>query len=330
MLLIGSRAIRYHFPDFREPRDWDLIGTDEDIARFDRILPRSERHAQRPDKTFYMYGDDMVEVANASVVPYWKTVCERFENGPVVEDPVLGALRIPSAAYLLATKQCGLIYRVHYWHKNLEDIFWLKARIHDVSEDAADLLELTYQDAKRLRAENHARSARTLPTCHPEVAGPRDEEIHRALHERWVSHFAGAGMSASSLGDRSRAWRDDAWLGFPREAKEQRRERMIDWFAEEAWVLAAEQHLAPSLTGKEASEDELVRWALRELITSHIPEGWRYFGVNHYGDIAARVPRVWKSDLVDLARPRPSYDRSTGWTSFCSGRPREPRSVFSR
>ena len=235
MLLIGSRAILHHFPDFRAPRDWDLIGTEEDIARFDRLLPRSEHHAQRAEKAFYVYGDCLLEVANASVVPYWKTVCDRFADGPVLEEPVLGTLRIPPAAYLLATKQCGLIYRVHYWHKNLEDIFWLKDRIHTVPEDAADLLELTYQDAQRLRAEKHARAARSLRTCHPEVANLPDEALHQALHERSRLVLAANATSASSAaGDRSRAARQDAWLGFPNEAKEHRRERMIDWFAEEA------------------------------------------------------------------------------------------------
>ena len=70
MLLISSRAIRYHFPDFREPRDWDLIGTDEDIARLDRILERSPSDRQRREKVHYRLDDVLVEVANASVVPY--------------------------------------------------------------------------------------------------------------------------------------------------------------------------------------------------------------------------------------------------------------------
>lgn len=105
MLLIGSRAIRYHFPDFREPRDWDLVGTDEDIARLDRILQRSDQHGRRREKAYYRSGDVLVEVANASVVPYWKRALETFRDAPTIEAPPFGTLRVPPASYLLLTKR---------------------------------------------------------------------------------------------------------------------------------------------------------------------------------------------------------------------------------
>jgi hypothetical protein len=39
MLLIGSRAIRFHLPSFREPKDWDLIASEEELARVAARLP---------------------------------------------------------------------------------------------------------------------------------------------------------------------------------------------------------------------------------------------------------------------------------------------------
>ena len=90
MLLIGSRAIRHHFPEFRPPRDWDLVGTEEDIARLDRLLPKSPLDTPGGTKTCYSYRGVLVEVANGTMLPYWASACEAFASEPTLEDPVLG------------------------------------------------------------------------------------------------------------------------------------------------------------------------------------------------------------------------------------------------
>ncbi|WP_437507776.1 DUF7277 domain-containing protein [Sorangium sp. So ce1099] len=295
MLLIGSRAIAYHFPEFRKPRDWDLIGDDEDIARLDRALPRSERHAQRRDKVHYRLDGVSVEVANASVIPYWAMVSAAFANAPTIEAPVLGPLRIPPPGFLLLTKQCGLIYRVVHWHKNLEDLYFLRDRVPSIPEHVAALLPHTLDDSRRMFAEGHRLGARDAEPCHPAAPGPRDPRLHRELHDRL------------RLGDIAASLEPRAWDGFPERPAPSRRERMIDLFAEEGMVIAAERRLlSPAIEGELHPEAELTRWALRALITSSMPENLRYFGVNYYREIAARIPRGWMSAIKDMEHLRPA------------------------
>lgn len=289
MLLIGSRAIVRHLPDFRPPRDWDLIGTDADIARLDRVLVRSSKHPSRPEKAYYDHAGVLVEVANASVVPYWAKVLATFADEPAIDDPVLGRLTIAPIGFLLLTKQCGLIYRIAHWHKNLEDLYWLRDRVQTIPPHAAALLPDAIADSRRMFAEGHARHEGYARPCHPALRGPADPELHRALHDRLALRSAPAASEPR------------AWEGFPERRPEERRERMIDLFAEETMVLGATRSRAPVPDAEPDAEPmppgeaQLARWALRNLITSALPEGLRYFGVNHYREIMERVPRGWLS-----------------------------------
>lgn len=277
MLLIGSRAILHHLPSFRPPRDWDLVGTSDEIARLDGSLTRSTHHTQRPDKAFYFHQGNLVEVVNTDLVPYWAKVVRAFEDEPgVIRDPILGELRIPPVGFLLLTKQCGLIYRIAHWHKNLEDLYFMRDRIPTIPPHAAALLPDALADSRRMFAESHGKAPRDAEPCHPALAGPKDPDLHRSLHERLR---VGAVPAVSE---------PRAWEGFPERSGDAKRDRMIDLFAEEAMVLAAERSLAPD--GSTHPEGKLVRWALRTLITSKVPEGLRYFGVNYYREIADRIP----------------------------------------
>lgn len=293
MLLIGSRAIRHHFPEFRPPRDWDLVGTREDIARLDQALPRITHAYLGLDKACYAYGGAFVEVVDVAVIPYWATVCAAFAGGPTIEDPVLGVLGIPPPGFLLLTKQCGLIYHLLHWHKNLEDLYFLRDRIPSIPEHVAALLPLALSDSRRMFAANHRKSTSTAEPCHPEARAPLHPRLHRALHDRLA-------LGALAAIDEPRAWE-----GFPERAGTSRRERMIDLFAEETMVLAAEQSILPSIDGKGHPEAELTRWALRSLITSTMPEGLRYFGVNYYREIMERVPQGFLSKVADMESPQP-------------------------
>jgi len=291
VLLIGSRAIRHHFPEFRAPRDWDLIGSEEEIARLDRALPRLTHPTLAPEKACYAYQSVLVEVVNTALVPYWASVSAAFAHEPTIEDPVLGVLHIPPPGFLLLTKQCGLIYHLIHWHKNLEDLYFLRDRIPSIPPHVAAFLPHALSDSRRIFADTHQKDAGSPEPCHPSSRGPLNQALHRELHGRL------------KLGEIAALEEPRAWEGFPEQTGAERRERMIDLFAEETMVMGAERSLRPLEEGEEKEkshpEGELTRWALRTLITSSMPEGLRYFGVNYYREIMERVPRGWLMRVAD-------------------------------
>jgi hypothetical protein len=137
-------------------------------------------------------------------------------------------------------------------------------------------------DSRRVFADAHLKGTGTSEPCHPASRGPLNPGLHRELHGRL------------KLGEIAAIEEPRAWEGFPSLSGPERRERMIDLFAEETMVMGADRSFLP-LPEEEKShpEGELTRWALRTLITSTMPEGLRYFGVNYYREIMERVPRGW-------------------------------------
>lgn len=298
MLLIGSRAVRHYFPEFREPLDWDLVGTTDEIAALDRVLPRHD-DATRADKAHFRYGSAIVEVANASLIPYWGLVLEKFAHAPTLKEPTLGELRVAPAAYLMLTKHCGLIYPVLHWHKNLEDLYFLRERITHVPEDIAALIPETLADSKRMFIGMHERRSVDVVPCHPDL-GPVGQE-HQELH-------AALAMGASPM-----AAEPGAWDGFPEGDGRARLDRLRRLMAEEAVVVAAEQYLRPRFGFESDDENELVRWALRMLCIGRLPERFRYFLVNHYREVRDSIPRGWLGRVKELGyTPRVSAEACSG------------------
>jgi hypothetical protein len=291
MLVFGSRALRYHFPQFRQPQDWDLAGTRADVERLDQLLPR--RGQQAPTKVHFEHAGVMVEVDVAEERPFWARALHVFRDAPVLDEPVLGPLRVPPPAFMLFTKQCGLIYGVKHWHKNLEDMYQLQEWITDVPREVRELLRPLQDISRVMYGEAHARVTRTRPdACHPKMPAQPDGELHRRLHEH------------VKLGPRPMVDVEGAWQAFPQLAGDDKLHPMRLLFAEEAMVLAATLHLeSPRQTTHPPAQ--LKRAALRRLIQSALPEAWRYFGINNYREISALIPETWPELVRDVEHLRP-------------------------
>jgi hypothetical protein len=261
------------------------------VQRLDQVLPRRGR--QDPSKVHFEYDLAAVEVDIAEERPFWALAMHVFRDAPILEESVLGPLRVPPPAFLLFTKQCGLIYGVRHWHKNLEDLYHLQQWITEVPQEARDLLPVMQEDTRRMHAEAHARATRSHPgACHPKLPTQPDPELHRRLHE------------CMKLGTEPIVHRDGAWQGFPHLEGDEKLHGMRLLFAEEAMVLAATTHLKSSRQATHPPA-QLKRAALRRLIQSALPEAWRYFGVNNYREIAAMIPETWVERIAELEHLRP-------------------------
>ena len=288
MLLIGSRAIRVHFPEFREPRDWDLVGTQSEIDWLATKLPLAG--PQRPEKAHFRLEKRLVEVANASLVPYWGKVLELFTSEPQIKHEVFGPTSVAPPGFLLLTKHCGLIYRVVHWHKNLEDLYFLRDRIPTIPAPVSALIADAMADSERMFAVGHDKNKQAF-TCHPSTSGPLDGELHSRLHQR----FAHEGLALCEHAG--------CWSGFVQRNVNERKHLMLQLFAEEAQVVAAQAWIEAGSSNasiEQQHDDQWIRWALRTLCTGELPAGLRYFVVNYYREIRASIPANWADKVRDL------------------------------
>jgi hypothetical protein len=240
----------------------------------------------------------LVEVDIAEERPFWLRAMHSFRDAPILNDSVLGPLRVPPPAFMLFTKQCGLIYGVLHWHKNLEDLYRLQDWITEVPDEVRELLRPLQEISRDRYGEAHARATRTrADACHPKMPTQPEAEEHRRLHEHMM------------LGVAPMVDIDGAWQAFPHLAGDEKLHGMRLLFAEEAMVLAGTLHLQSprQLTHPPA---QLKRAALRRLIQSALPEAWRYFGINNYREISALIPETWVERIRDLEHLRPDVSNA--------------------
>lgn len=297
MLLFGSRALHYSIPEFRKPLDWDLVGTEEDLERLSGLLPPYQGKKKTPHKTVFVYEGVPLEFVVCQPGDYWWQVREAFRDEQTIELPILGKLTIPPPSFCLITKQISLIYRIHHWHKNLEDIYFLRNYIQTIPPHVEALFLPTQEHSRSYFAPHHTRFAAVPVACHPALSNQPDPILHPQLHERL------------RLGPRPVASEPDAWKAFPSLSGAARIEKMRMLLAEEAMVFAAHSRLDERGFPEARSDSELKRFALREIAMSHLPEDWRYFCVNHYREIAELIPEDWGKLVEDLVGPAPQGER---------------------
>ena len=317
MLLIGSRAIRFHLPGFREPRDWDLVATEEELARVAAALPANQwPHKEGEDprptnrgsdlKHLFRYGENLVEVARASLIPYWEKVRTLFADAEVIVDPVLGELRIAPLDFLLLTKQCGLVYPIVHWHKNLADVYTLRDSLRSVSREVADLWPDCMEDSRRMFKETHARREHRLSCCHPSAHPVEDVDLHVTLHRAFSMGLTPVGEALEDT------WRVPGEMG-----PAARKAFLLRRLAQEVQVVAVEQLLWDLAEGGNdipgadrflMGATKWLRWALREMAIGPLPVELRYFVVNHYRELRDLVPERWTDPILNT-HPRLTPNR---------------------
>lgn len=282
MLLIGSRAARLHFSDFREAKDWDVVVDEHEYAELSRRLgpPLGEPTAET---SLFRFEGTLYELKRARHRPLWSAVLdhapEPTEGEFETELPLLGHCRVASPALLLILKQCFVAYPIHHWRKSVLDYHLLKQRIQRVPPKVLELSRIAVEEAKERFGHVFEPPGDATLTCAHATRRVGDEARHRALHRRFCSE-------AEPL-----VACPDAWRGFAEHPVELRRRKMIDLLVEEALVVACERRKD---CGETVSPQRLCHWTLRMLITQHLPLSWRYFAADHFPQIQAGLEaRGW-------------------------------------
>src|SRR5262249_51417103 len=102
MLLVGSRAAKIHFPSFREPKDWDVFATPQELARV-RTLGLTELPSPWAKKACFAYEGSTLEVGIA--FPGTTNEALLRETRGTLQMPVLGEVGVASPEALLFLKR---------------------------------------------------------------------------------------------------------------------------------------------------------------------------------------------------------------------------------
>jgi hypothetical protein len=149
MLLVGSRAARFHFPGFRQPADWDVFAAEDEAARLGERL--RDATPPTPHKRRFHFRGTILEVEIARPGTTTEALLARSKGKLVVPD--LGTLAVAAPDALLVLKRSHVPFLIH-WRKTMRDIRFLRRKVRALAPEMEELL------ARRI-AET---SRRLLPT----------------------------------------------------------------------------------------------------------------------------------------------------------------------
>lgn len=138
MLLIGSQAAKYHFPDFREPKDIDLIAFRDEVSSV--FAPE-----ETLDKYKFKVNDINVEVevAEPGKASYLLYCSQKLNIGMDQTIPGIGKVKVASPNALFLLKKSHLPFNIH-WNKNFFDYLFLKKKNCQVTTQ--NIFDLRFQE----------------------------------------------------------------------------------------------------------------------------------------------------------------------------------------
>lgn len=136
MLLIGSRAAKFHYPEFREPKDYDFIATRADVESFlkSRRHKINSTHGKKIRAKLFV-GSKLTQFEFDLVDSYKSN--EYIYNGDLnygtYDEKLDFSYGVASPEVLFLLKKSHIIFSIH-WKKNIADYLFLKEKGIKLSE----------------------------------------------------------------------------------------------------------------------------------------------------------------------------------------------------
>ena len=135
MFLFGSRAAKIWFSDFREPNDYDFIGTYDDFEKMKNHFSTFYRNCEfidiSPMKSKIIAGRGKEKIRIEFEIAE-RDSARTMLDIPIYDDTKIVRLfgmlsSVASPTLLWLTKRSHVYWKIH-WEKSIEDLHWIKSR----------------------------------------------------------------------------------------------------------------------------------------------------------------------------------------------------------
>lgn len=282
MLVVGSKALNYHFPDLkREVKDIDIIGTKDDIKYLINTLsPEKIRETesittlfniQTPNEFFNTKNVEILSADNSEALSEYI----KFDT----QDGKLGSgLRFASPEVLLSLKKSHINFPIKF-EKHIKDYNFLLSKLKE--DKLSKITKTNFKETEKRVGELRTPSLKksTMNFFGQSDGYVKYFYIHDDIH-RVMAHYDRPVYEDMQV-DSSSAWCEkDMWNNFSFEKK-------AKCVLEEAYVIALERRIIPMLNGcgEVVSSKKAFEWALMRICTT-LCSGWfRQFATDNYVNI---------------------------------------------
>jgi len=294
MLVVGSKALNYHFPEFqREVKDIDIIGTTDDINYLIKTLNPEKvldnhnittlLNIQNPNEFF---NTKNVEILNSDNSIALQEYIKYENNGN------LGGLRYASPEVLLSLKKSHIHFPIKF-QKHIKDYNFL---LDILKEDKLEnITKINFKETElrfgKLKTPSLKKS--TSKFFDQSEGYVKYFYIHDDIHQV-MAHYDRPIYEDMQTTSESAWCQKELWDNFSFEKK-------AKCVLEEAYVIALERKIIPMLNGVSdvVSSKKALEWSLMRICTT-LCSGWfRQFAADNYSRICEYVNHQYVQKFLE-------------------------------
>jgi len=294
MLVVGSKALNYHFPEFqREVKDIDIIGTTDDINYLIKTLNPEKvldnhnittlLNIQNPNEFF---NTKNVEILNSDNSIALQEYIKYENNGN------LGGLRYASPEVLLSLKKSHIHFPIKF-QKHIKDYNFL---LDILKEDKLEnITKINFKETElrfgKLKIPSLKKS--TSKFFDQSEGYVKYFYIHDDIHQV-MAHYDRPIYEDMQTTSESAWCQKELWDNFSFEKK-------AKCVLEEAYVIALERKIIPMLNGVSdvVSSKKALEWSLMRICTT-LCSGWfRQFAADNYSRICEYVNHQYVQKFLE-------------------------------
>jgi hypothetical protein len=294
MLVVGSKALNYHFPEFqREVKDIDIIGTTDDINYLietlnpEKVLDNHNittlLNIQNPNEFFNTKNVEILNSDNSKAL----TEYIKYEN-----NGNLGGLRYASPEVLLSLKKSHIHFPIKF-QKHIKDYNFL---LDILKEDKLEnITKINFKETElrfgKLKTPSLKKS--TSKFFDQSDGYVKYFYIHDDIHQV-MAHYDRPIYEDMQTTSESAWCQKKLWDNFSFEKK-------AKCVLEEAYVIALERKIIPMLNGVSdvVSSKKALEWSLMRICTT-LCSGWfRQFASDNYSRICEYINHQYVQKFLE-------------------------------
>lgn len=286
MLLIGSRAAKFWYPEFRTPKDYDFIATSQEVDNFlSKFSYRdTSSHSKKRRARVEVHGYKLsFEFELAEHYPSSNLI---YKNDTTIRNTdnllsITYGVASPPTLYLL--KKSHIIFNIH-WDKNIQDYLFLRGKCQT---DFVDFLPGWKRDALRLRFDEIKARIKSkemnFDQDNSEFFKKSEKFVNRVVEHdslHYATCFNDKPLFLSAKDDLTKAAL----------SKEKIRKmfhlQKIQMIQEEIMVLALERYIIPCMLAKQTyNARSAYRKIAAKMVHNYLPYFLRYFAADNFMEI---------------------------------------------
>lgn len=287
MLLIGSRATRFHFPEARKPKDYDFMATTVEVDQFLSKFSYKDttHHPKKRRAQIDLNGHGHKVSFEFELIEHYPSsqIITKYDKSYSKDDKELGIkyfVASPQTLFLL--KRSHVVYNIH-WDKNILDYLFLRNKITTLSYP----LPLWWEKAYNLRFEEVknrvAKKEMNFDVDNSEFFKKSEKFVNRKVEHdslHYATCFLDKPIFMTVKDDLSKAALSETKVA------QLSPDLKIMMIQEEAMALSLERYIIPSLLESKPFDAKLayIKTA-KKMVYHYLPIFLRHFAADHFLEI---------------------------------------------